>query len=112
MKIMQSLLFAIAYALFSGMSFICFLRLLAIAASPFANAASYPRLFPFCVMIGILSLFMGIGIILLRLCMLGKEPLDAPVKGRILVEILVALVLFLPAAALWNTVLQKLSQLL
>ncbi|MBQ4065952.1 MAG: hypothetical protein IJD10_07615 [Clostridia bacterium] len=110
MKYVKPLLLSFGYALFGGLSLICFLRILSIGASAFAGVSQYPRLIPFCIAVGILSLLACLGLLILNVMMFGKEPMEIPMWDRILLEVAVTVLLIIPSAIGWDKVLRWLSE--
>ena len=110
MKYLKPLLLSLGYALFGGLNLTCFLRILSIGSSAFARWAQYPRLVPFCIVVGILSLLACLGLLLLNFMMFGKEPLETPMWDRILLEIAVTVLLLIPSAVCWDKLLRWISQ--
>jgi predicted cation transporter len=70
----------------------------------------YPRLVPFCIVAGLISLLICLGLLILNIIMFGKEQMGTPVWDRILPEITVAVLLAFPSTIYWDKLLQWLSK--
>ena len=101
---------ATSYSILGGLQAVCALNVFSMLMSPFYNG-EHPRFFACCVAAAILLALLIVGIFLLNIVWFPELKSKRMIKGFVVGELLLSIVLFLPCFALWNCLINFLFYL-
>lgn len=93
-------LFSIGYSIFGSLGLLCLFQWFCMAA--FHERYLYPYLYPFCIIVGIISLFACISIFAINFNIIKNTN---KILKTVLKEILIISVTFIPMLGIWNCIL-------
>ena len=101
---------AASYSVLGGLQAVCALNVFSMLMSPFYNG-EHPRFFACCVAATVFLALLIVGIFLLNIVWFPELKSKRMIKGFVVGELLLSIVLFLPCFSLWNCLINFLFYL-